>query len=87
MASALKVKNAEAIPIIKFAHEHGFIIHAMGYEYYLNGVKRFGHCPCDKMRPACPCPQSIEEVESKGHCLCGLFWKDYGVYLKEKYGR
>lgn len=86
MYRARKTKNTEAVPIIKFAREHGFVIHAMGYEYYLDGVRRFGHCPCDKNRPVCPCIEAFAEVNEKGHCLCQLFWKDYGAYLKEKFG-
>lgn len=51
----------------------------------LNNEKKYGarYCPCqritgdfEKDRPKiCPCSFSKKEIEEKGHCLCGLFWK------------
>jgi len=45
---------------------------------------RARYCPCRRItgnleedKPKiCPCAWHQEEIESNGHCLCGLFWKE-----------
>ena len=70
--------------LLTWAKDRGFIIHPLGYGYYVDGFIEFRHCPCDKKRPACPCDQAEEEVRTKGKCLCQLFWRDYATYIGEK---
>lgn len=70
--------------VIDFAITNKCVIHPLGMEYYVEGFNEFGHCVCDKNRPACPCPEAPQEVIEKGHCLCQLFWRSYSDYIKAK---
>lgn len=68
----------------RFAEEHGLIVNPRtGPEYYVRHVVQHGRCPCDKTRLECPCPQALDDVESTGHCLCRLFWKDVETYEEQ----
>ena len=69
--------------ICDFARDNGFVIHPKGYDYYIDSYNLLGYCSCDKTRLSCPCPEAIEEVKEKGHCLCRLFWRDLDTF-KEK---
>ena len=66
--------------LLDFAHEHNLVMNPKGYDYYIESYLMFNCCPCDKSRLECPCPEALEEVASKGHCLCRLFWKSYKVF-------
>ena len=67
--------------IIRWAKENNFVISpAKGMELYVQNIMNFGYCPCDKTRPTCPCPESVDEVQRKGHCLCRLYWKSLDVF-------
>ena len=66
-----------------FAQEHKLIINPNGYEYYIESFLMFNCCPCDKRRLHCPCPESIADIEKRGHCLCKLFWRDYNTYREQ----
>lgn len=76
-----KPNNHKRREILDFARDHGLVIHpGGGYEYYIDIFYKSGHCPCDKTRLSCPCPESIEEVASDGWCKCHLFWRDLDTY-------
>ncbi len=74
----------QMIRLLEYATENGFVIHPMGYQYYVDGFNEFRHCPCDATRPACPCKEANDEVRTKGKCKCQLFWLNYERYVKEK---
>ena len=75
----------------EYAKEHGFILNPDReiVEKILRALlireQKFAcrYCPCrvvtgDKERDAkiiCPCAHTLEEVETKGQCLCRLFVK------------
>ena len=65
----------------EFAEANNLILNPRtGPDYYIRHVVHLGHCPCDKTRGICPCPQVLDDVEATGHCLCRLFWKDAATY-------
>jgi hypothetical protein len=70
--------------VIAFAVQQKCVIHPRGMDYYIEGFNEFGHCVCDKSRLCCPCDQAAQEIQDKGHCLCQLFWRDYGTYIIAK---
>jgi hypothetical protein len=76
-----KNNNLQRRKILDFARDNNLIIHpGRGFDYYVDGYNEFGHCPCDKNRLECPCPESVEEVNLNGWCKCRLFWRDYDTY-------
>ncbi len=76
-----KVLNSSRRAVLDFARDHGLVIHpGGGFEYYLNNFSQCGHCPCDKSRLSCPCPESVEECKVNGCCKCHLFWRDLDTY-------
>lgn len=74
------------LAILNFAIENGFTIHAGGYDYYIDNFLDLSRCPCDPARATCPCPEAVQDVKDKGHCLCKLLWKDYATYKKIQLG-
>lgn len=66
-----------------FADKNGVVINPQGYDYYIEGFLISNRCPCDRTRLSCPCSKALSDIETTGHCLCHLFWKNYGVF-KEK---
>jgi len=77
--------NKKRREVLDFARDNNLVIHpGVGYDYYIDGFYMFGHCPCDKSRLTCPCPEAIEECKSIGHCKCRLLWRDLDTY-KEMY--
>lgn len=83
---ARPTKYQQALSIVQFAKEHELLINpAYGYGYALDKLQKFYHCPCDAARESCPCDKSLEEVKTKGHCKCHLFWRDYDVFLAENF--
>jgi len=90
MTKSVKEKNrykptiAQQKAVIAFAVQHNCVIHPRGMDYYVEGFNEFRHCVCDKSRLDCPCGQAAQEIAEKGHCLCQLFWRDYGTYIKAK---
>lgn len=70
---------------IEFAIKNGLVINPAGYRKYADNYAKFGSCPCDASRKACPCVQALDEVAAQGHCLCHLFWKNYQTYLEQKW--
>lgn len=83
-ASRNTISRAQIVGLIKYARAHNFIITPMGYTRWLENYNEDKHCPCSKERPACPCPESKDEVVRNGHCLCHLLWRDYDAYLRVK---
>lgn len=76
-----RAKNKKRREILDFARDNGFVINpGRGYDYYADGYFKFGHCPCDKSRLECPCPESINEVKRYGWCKCRLYWKDLDTF-------
>ncbi len=76
-----KKGNKRRREILDFARDNGLVIHpGKGFDYYIEGVFKFGHCPCDKERPDCPCPEAIEECKIDGRCKCRLFWRDLDTF-------
>ena len=76
-----KALNKKRREILDFARDNGLVIHpGGGFEYYINLFYKSGRCPCDKNRPDCPCPESVEEVKKDGYCKCRLFWRDLDTY-------
>ena len=76
-----KPNNHKRRQILDFARDNNLVIHpGGGFEYYIKLFYKSGHCPCDKDRPDCPCPESVEEAKGKGHCKCCLFWRDLDTY-------
>ncbi len=59
--------------IEKFAQEHNLVLnpHKRLGEHAMQVIKYSG-CPCRRGRPACPCEQSLREVEDMGFCACRL---------------
>ncbi len=71
--------NAMFLSYLQKCREKGWVIDPFhGMQSHAEDFVKLGFCPCDKTRSrhACPCPESDEEVEQDGHCLCHLFWKD-----------
>ena len=83
-SSKYKPTVAQQRAVIVFAVQHNCVIHPRGLDYYIEGFNEFRHCVCDAARAQCPCDQAAAEIKSKGHCLCQLFWSDYGTYIKAK---
>lgn len=77
-------KNKQIAKILKHTLDNKLTIHPFGLTYYAESVTKTGHCPCDPIRVECPCDQAKSEIDEKGHCLCGLFWKDLNTFCKEK---
>lgn len=78
-----KQGNRQRRKILDFARDNGLVIHpGRGFDYYVEGFFRFGHCPCDDSRLACPCPEAIVECKNAGRCKCQLFWRDLETYKK-----
>ncbi len=76
-----KPNNHKRRQILDFARDNNLVIHpGGGFEYYVKIFYESGHCPCDKTRPDCPCPEAVNEVREKGHCKCCLFWRDLDTY-------
>ncbi len=76
-------KNKKRREICDFARDNGLVIHpGRGFDYYIEGYFKFGQCPCDNSRPACPCAEAIEECKKDGWCKCRLFWRDLDTYKK-----
>jgi len=76
-----KQGNKKRREILDFARDNGLVIHpGKGYDYYIDNFFASGHCPCDKDRPDCPCPESVNEVKEEGWCKCRLFWRDLDTY-------
>lgn len=81
MAMTNKEKNKVRRQILDFARDNNLVIHpGGGFEYYANNYFEVGHCVCDKTRPVCPCPESIDEVKEDGWCKCKLYWRDLDTY-------
>ena len=70
--------------VLDFAIANKCLVNPLGMGYYLEGYNEFKHCPCDKNRPTCPCPEAPAEIKEKGHCKCQLFWGSYEDYEKAK---
>jgi len=82
-----KEGNKHRRGILDFARDNGLVIHpGRGYDYYVDNFFECGHCPCDKKRPACPCPQAVEEVKTVGWCKCRLYWRDMDTYKNSHVG-
>ena len=78
-----KALNRRRWAVLDFARDHGLVIHpGKGFEYYIDGFTKCGHCPCDDTRKACPCPESVEECKNDGCCTCRLYWRDLDTYKK-----
>ena len=76
-----KPNNQKRRQILDFARDNNMVIHpSVGFDYYVNNFYEAGHCPCDKDRPDCPCPESINEVKENGRCKCCLFWRDLDTF-------
>lgn len=82
MKTSQKTKTKRRRQILDFARDHGLVIHpGRGFEYWVEAYYASGnHCPCDKDRPECPCPESVDEVREKGWCKCRLYWRDLDTY-------
>lgn len=84
MANKRPTKKEQITAIIEHAKKNNLFINpGSGYSYALDAIRKFYHCPCDKNRPDCPCPESIEEVKTAGHCKCHLFWRDYQTFMDQ----
>ena len=78
-----KPMNEQRRAILDFARDHDMVIHpGGGFEYYVTNFAEAGHCPCDRTRPVCPCPEAVEEVEEDGWCKCKMYWRDLDTYKK-----
>lgn len=75
-----KLKPAQYRAIVNWAIVHKMAINPTGCGYYVESFNMFNACPCDRTRKVCPCPESIEEVQKDGHCLCRLFWRDLETF-------
>lgn len=70
-----------------FAQAHNLVIHpGKGYDYTIESFFMFNCCPCEPSRKHCPCPESIVEVETLGHCRCRLFWKSNEEFKQQMIG-
>jgi len=82
-------KNRIRRALLDWAATHNLVINpSKGMEQAVDNYLEFGYCPCDvtRSRTVCPCPESLQDIEATGHCLCRLFWRDYEAYraiLKE----
>ena len=85
-----KTKKKKSLPkalvraILAFARDYDFTIHPFGIEYYVENYRMFGHCVCDRGRPACPCPEAVAEVRDDGFCKCRLYWKDLATFMEKQ---
>ncbi len=70
--------------VLEFAIKNNCIINPQGWNSALEDFNEFQHCVCDPNRPTCPCEQAAQEVKTKGHCKCHLFWLDHRTYMKFK---
>lgn len=76
-----KEGNKKRREMLDFARDKGLVIHpGRGFDYYIEGYFKFGHCPCDESRSDCPCAEAIEECKNDGWCKCRLFWRDLDTY-------
>ncbi len=80
-----KAKIAKEREYCTFAHEHKFVIHPKGFDYYLKSFLEAGRCPCDPKRMNCPCDEAVAEVTVNGHCLCRLFWRSYQDFVEQMF--
>lgn len=82
-----KATQAMRRELCDFAQTHNLVIHpGKGYDYSIESYFMFNRCPCDPARKNCPCPESISEVETTGHCLCRLFWKSNEEFKQQMIG-
>lgn len=77
-----KIPRGLEYGIIAFARDHNFILHPLGLTYYAESYMEFSCCVCDPTRKECPCTESIDEVNTVGHCKCRLYWRDLDTYIK-----
>ncbi len=77
-----KTRIAKEREYCTFAHEHKFVIHPKGFDYYLEGFLATRCCPCDPKRKSCPCDEAVAEVKTNGYCLCRLFWRSYQDFVR-----
>lgn len=79
--------NFRRLEVLKWAHDHGWILDPFkGMDFHIEDFDKLGFCPCDKTksRTACPCEESVSDVEKMGKCLCGLFWTEDAVIARVK---
>jgi ferredoxin-thioredoxin reductase catalytic subunit len=79
--------NIKRLEILGWANQHDFIIDPYkGMDQHIESFFKCGWCPCDKTksRKDCPCPESLTDVLSEGHCLCRLFWTRQAVIKQIK---
>jgi ferredoxin-thioredoxin reductase catalytic subunit len=65
-----KIENFARKYKLKFGSQKQYILEAL--------LKNKGYCPCRRERSSktlCPCAYIFEELEKKGRCTCGLFYK------------
>lgn len=83
--------NRRRLEVLRWADEHDWIVDPFkGMDFHIEDFEKLQYCPCDKThtRTTCPCPDSVEDVEKNGKCLCGLFWtKDEVVKRIRKWMR
>ena len=76
-----KISNERRRKVIDHAEQYGMVINpGVGYEYYLENWLKYRSCVCDRFRPECPCPESVEEVARDGWCECRLYFRDLKTY-------
>jgi len=69
--------------IILFAKTNNFTINPLlGMEYFAKNYIKYGECACAPERKHCPCPEAIQEVNEKGKCKCGLYFKGLDCWLR-----
>lgn len=72
-----------------FCAKHGLKTHPLKtLKQWAEVVCEKNHCPCDPKRPECPCPEALDEIESKGKCKCGKFfspdkWEDIWGWTRD----
>lgn len=81
-------KSALTRAMVLFARNNNFVIHPWtGCSYYVENFRLLSCCACAPERKRCPCKEARDEINTRGKCKCGLFFKSYDCYLAYDPGR
>ena len=68
-----QLNAANRAKIIEHADKNGYNVRD---EILLDVEENDFNCPCKAVPVKCPCPAHTAQIESKGECGCGLYWRE-----------